>query len=449
MTRLYYVVFVSCLGLAEAQFQGFEAPVFTGSNFGFKQTKSGNPGDPSGDQTKDDNAKAINAATEAIEAKVKAELKETRGTVQQLKDRFEQQDKEAITIKGKVQEVNGKVQEVNEKVKSLTENLQSVAKESEERNKAVQKKMKEQCLVTAQLQAVLGNTATGKPTFTSATSSSTKAGAVATRAIDGNTNPMFLGGSCTHTSSRDSHPWWLGHLSAKIEVHNITLTNRRDCCANRLKNVIIEGFEEDPTNNPEAQPHLCKKHPDQVQATETIQCDSPIAAHFIRISLGYKGYLTLCEVNVGGVTLERKGFALQSSVVSPSTNAKMATDDDVSTCSVTGSETGDAPWWQMDLNGAVTVLSVEITNRNDDKYTWLSNIQIDLYDQLPSSCSGDTEVTRHKCTFREEQVGRGETVTLTCDTPMTGRYLRITKMVKLPSEAFSLCEVTVNTLPSA
>ncbi|XP_071078875.1 uncharacterized protein [Haliotis cracherodii] len=441
MTRLYYGVFVSCLGLAVAQFQGFEAPVFAGSNFGFKQPKSGNPGDPSGDQTKDDNAKAINAASEAIEAEVQAELKATRGKVQQLKDRFEQQVKEATTIKGQVQEVN-------EKVKSLTENLQSVAKESKERNKVVQRKMKEQCLVTAQLQAVLSNTATGKPTFTSATSSSTTAGGVATRAIDGNTNPIYTGGSCTHTSPRDSHPWWLGHLSAKSEVHNITLTNRGDCCADRLKNVIIEGFEEDPTNNTEAQPHLCKNHPDQVQATETIKCDSPIAAHFIRISLGYKGYLTLCEVDVGGVTIERKGFALQSSVALPSTNAMVATDDDISTCSLTGSETGDAPWWQMDLNEAVTVLSVEITNRNDDKYTWLSNIQIDLYDQLPSSCSGDTEVTPHKCTSREEQVGQGEAVTLTCDTPTTGRYLRITKKVKNPGEALSLCEVTVTTLPS-
>ncbi|XP_048259235.1 fucolectin-3-like [Haliotis rufescens] len=126
----------------------------------------------------------------------------------------------------------------------------------------------------------------------------------------------------------------------------------------------------------------------------------------------------------------------------------VATDDDVSTCSLTGSETGDAPWWQMDLNEAVTVLSVEITNRNDDKYKWLSNIQIDLYDQLPSSCSGDTEVTPRKCTSREEQVGRGEAVTLTCDTPTTGRYVRITKKVKLPDEALSLCEVTVTTLPS-
>ncbi|XP_046364214.2 uncharacterized protein LOC124140612 isoform X3 [Haliotis rufescens] len=421
--------------MAVAQFPGFGAPVLSTSNLGFKQTKSGAP---SGDLTKNDIAKAITAATEAIEAQIQAELKETRGKVQQLKGSFEQ---EATTIKEGMQEVK-------KNVKSLTENLQRVAKESEERNKVVQKKMKEQCLVIDQLQ-VVSNTATGKPTFTSATSSSTIKGGVATRAIDGNTNAKYSGGSCTHTSPKDSHPWWLGHLSAKIEVHNITLTNRRDCCANRLKNVIIEGFEEDPTNNPEAQPHLCKKHPDQVQKTETIKCDSPVVAYYIRISLGYKERLTLCEVNVGGVTLERKGFALQSSVVSPSTNAKMATDDDVSTCSVTGSETGDAPWWQMDLNGAVTVLSVEITNRNDDKYTWLSNIQIDLYDQLPSSCSGDTEVTRHKCTFREEQVGRGETVTLTCDTPMTGRYLRITKMVKLPSEAFSLCEVTVNTLPSA
>ncbi|XP_071078866.1 uncharacterized protein [Haliotis cracherodii] len=430
MTRFYYVVFVSCLGLAVAQFPRFGAPVLSTSNLGFKQTKSG-------DQTKNDNAKAITAATEAIEAQIQAELKETRGKVQQLKGSFEQ---EATTIKEGMQEVK-------KNVKSLTENLQRVEKESEERNIVVQKKMKEQCLVIDQLQ-VVSNTATGKPTFTSATSSSTLDGGVATRAIDGNENPMYSGRSCTQTSL-DSHPWWLGHLSAKSEVHNITLINRRDCCADRLKNVIIEGFEEDPTNNPEAQPHLCKKHPDQVQATETIKCDSPIAAHFIRISLGYKGYLTLCEVNVGGVTIERKGFALQSSVVSSSTNAMMATDDDSSTCSLTGSETGDAPWWQMDLNGAVTVLSVEITNRNDDKYTWLSNIQIDLYDQLPSSCSGDIEVTPHMCTSREEQVGQGETVTLTCDTPTIGRYLRITKMVKLPSEAFSLCEVTVTTLPSA
>ncbi|XP_046583903.1 fucolectin-3-like [Haliotis rubra] len=125
----------------------------------------------------------------------------------------------------------------------------------------------------------------------------------------------------------------------------------------------------------------------------------------------------------------------------------MATDDDVTTCSVTGSEAGDSPWWQMDLNGAVRVASVEITNRNDDKYTWLANIRIDVYDELPSSCL-DEIVTPKSCTSREEQVGQGEAVTLICDIPKTGRYLRITKNFKSPGEALSLCEVTVNVLHS-
>ncbi|XP_067681443.1 uncharacterized protein [Haliotis asinina] len=444
MTRFYCVVFVCVAGMAGAQFQGFEAPVFKGHSFGFK------PAAP----IKDFKVTATSTATS--KDKVQVELEETKVQLRQLQDRFQQQEKQASSImeemQGELNDTRGRMQKLEDRLKqqlSTNGNLQNVVKESEETLKVLQRNIKKQCLLMDQLQYSRGQAQSGTPTFMSATSSSTNNGGVAALAIDGNTDATYSRGSCTHTSIRDPSPWWQGRLRVKSEIHNITLTNRKDCCASRLKNVKIEGFEEDPINNPDADPHLCKMHSGQVRGTETITCDRPIVARFMKISLGNKGALTLCEVTLGGVEILRKGLAVQSSMTSFSTNANMANDDDVTTCSVTGSEAGDSPWWQMDLNGAVAVASVEITNRNDDKYMWLSNIRVDLYDELPSSCPDDTGIIIPKpCTSREKPVGQGEAVTLTCDVPQTGRYLRITKNVKSPGDDLSLCEVIVNVLHS-
>ena len=49
---------------------------------------------------------------------------------------------------------------------------------------------------------------------------------VASRAIDGNTDPVYGGGSCTHTD-RDVHPWWALDLGVSTQLARVEITNRQ------------------------------------------------------------------------------------------------------------------------------------------------------------------------------------------------------------------------------
>lgn len=73
--------------------------------------------------------------------------------------------------------------------------------------------------------------------------SSTGWGGVSSRAVDGNTDGNFWGGSVTHTDLQPT-PWWivdLGniHPNSTTKIDNITIYNRTDCCAERLDNVWL------------------------------------------------------------------------------------------------------------------------------------------------------------------------------------------------------------------
>ena len=57
-------------------------------------------------------------------------------------------------------------------------------------------------------------------------------------AVDGNFSPIFSNRTCTHTK-RQRNPWWMVDLSDRHVVRKISLTNRGDCCSNRLQMVEI------------------------------------------------------------------------------------------------------------------------------------------------------------------------------------------------------------------
>lgn len=57
-------------------------------------------------------------------------------------------------------------------------------------------------------------------------------------AIDGNRDSNYLAGSCTHTTEQTS-PWWRVDLLEPYIVTSITVTNRGDCCPERLDGAEI------------------------------------------------------------------------------------------------------------------------------------------------------------------------------------------------------------------
>ncbi|MEL6253468.1 MAG: PKD domain-containing protein [Bacteroidota bacterium] len=81
-----------------------------------------------------------------------------------------------------------------------------------------------------------------------ATQSSTYRTGVASLAVDGFSNGLYTAGSVTHTSS-SANPWWRVNLEDTYQLNHIEISNRTDCCGNRLAGTkVLVG--DTPSNNP-------------------------------------------------------------------------------------------------------------------------------------------------------------------------------------------------------
>lgn len=76
----------------------------------------------------------------------------------------------------------------------------------------------------------------GKATQSTTTSGTTSV--VANNAIDGNRESNMAAGSCTHTDTQDN-PWWRLDLLEPYIVTSMIITNRGDCCAERIDGAEI------------------------------------------------------------------------------------------------------------------------------------------------------------------------------------------------------------------
>jgi hypothetical protein len=89
-----------------------------------------------------------------------------------------------------------------------------------------------------------------------ATQSTTAHGGLASRAIDGNTNGNWNGGSITHTSNQQN-AWWEVDLGQSSYIDEIVLWNRADCCSYRLNDFdiylddfLVASYSEDSAPTP-------------------------------------------------------------------------------------------------------------------------------------------------------------------------------------------------------
>merc|ERR1739838_56301 len=118
-------------------------------------------------------------------------------------------------------------------------------------------------------------------------------------AIDGNRASNWNQRSCTHTRY-DYRPWWRVDLRADYKVNYVTVTNRKDCCANRLNGAEIrigDSLSDNGNRN-----NLCAtiKHIG-AGATETFNCRGMTGRYVNIVIPRRRQYLTLAEVEVYGV----------------------------------------------------------------------------------------------------------------------------------------------------
>ncbi|XP_070548108.1 uncharacterized protein [Ptychodera flava] len=147
--------------------------------------------------------------------------------------------------------------------------------------------------------AVYPNVAVGKPAYQSSLyTRSTPAGAG--NAVDGNRNSYWSGLSCTLTEHQYNQ-WWRVDLLNTYIVDEVVVTNRRDCCAERLVGAVVRfGSSSYLMSNSKCGSTVTSY---QTARWTTIRfvCSPHTRGRYVSVQLeGQNNYLTLCEVEVHG-----------------------------------------------------------------------------------------------------------------------------------------------------
>ncbi|XP_051872036.1 pentraxin fusion protein-like [Pristis pectinata] len=129
--------------------------------------------------------------------------------------------------------------------------------------------------------------------------SGTEYAARASRANDGDKSADGEQGSCTQTN-QSSNPWWRVNLKETFVVSMIRITNRLDCCSDRIRGAEIRiGNSVQNYGNSN---RLCATV-QSVEQSYTFRCDG-FTGRYVNIMIpGRNRILTLCEVEVFGTKL--------------------------------------------------------------------------------------------------------------------------------------------------
>nr|XP_046237212.1 uncharacterized protein LOC124054838 [Scatophagus argus] len=284
-----------------------------------------------------------------------------------------------------------------------------------------------------------------------ATQASTLSFASADKAIDGRRNSFYSHGFCSHTAENETNPWWRVDLLAVYTVISVKVTNRGDCCAERLDGAEIR-IGNSLVNNGNNNPRCASISHISAGKTYTFRCDGgSLNGRFVNMVIpGERKTLTLCEVEVYATppvaplpNVALKKQAIQSSTgsdpnVRDASNAvsgcKSAIFSD-GCCSHTLSESN--PWWSVDLSAVHRVRAVTIINRQDCCSERLMGAEIWIGN------SYETYNDSYRC-GSVSQVQATPIHTFRCGD-ISGQYVFVTIPGHL--KILSLCEVEVYAFP--
>ncbi|XP_025760580.1 uncharacterized protein LOC100706416 [Oreochromis niloticus] len=280
-----------------------------------------------------------------------------------------------------------------------------------------------------------------------ATQSSTLSVATASKAIDGRRNSFYSNGFCSHTAEDETNPWWRVDLQRSFTITAVKVTNRGDCCAERLDGAEIRignSLETNGNNNPRCASisHI------NAGKTYTYRCDGgSMEGRFVNVFLpGQKKTLTLCEVEVYAApaveplpNVALKKQTVQSStwygpVFGPSKGVDGCRNGDfnIGCCSCTAEELG--PWWRVDLLAVYKVSAVTIINRQDCCPERILGAEIRIGDSLDQNGNQNPS-----CGMIKSLAGT-PTYTFQCNE-MEGRYVNV--IIPGRKTFTTLCEVEV------
>uniref|UniRef100_A0A8C3AD65 Fucolectin tachylectin-4 pentraxin-1 domain-containing protein n=1 Tax=Cyclopterus lumpus TaxID=8103 RepID=A0A8C3AD65_CYCLU len=118
------------------------------------------------------------------------------------------------------------------------------------------------------------------------------------RAVDGKRANRYAQGSCSHTR-RETTPWWRLDLLKTFTIKTVTVTNRRDCCHDRINGAEIRiGNSLDANGNDN--PKCAVVSSMAAGASKTFACNGMEGRYVTVVIPGRQKILTLCEVEVTG-----------------------------------------------------------------------------------------------------------------------------------------------------
>uniref|UniRef100_A0A3P9QA12 Si:ch211-215k15.4 n=1 Tax=Poecilia reticulata TaxID=8081 RepID=A0A3P9QA12_POERE len=254
----------------------------------------------------------------------------------------------------------------------------------------------------------------------------------ASNAIDGNTNSVFRDGSCSHTEQQ-SNPWWRVDLLDSYVVTRVIITNREDCCEERINGAEIRignSIQFNGIENPRG-------------AFKVIDILNRIEGRYVTIVIPGSGkILTLCEVEVYGYRAPTgENLALQGRASQSSLNGVYLPYNAIDgnrgnqlikgSCSQTSNDSN--PWWRLDLRKTRKVFSIKVVNQ-DSAEERLNGTEIRIGDSLDNNGNNNS-----RCGVITVSPGKS-LYEFDCNG-MDGRYVNI--VIPDRSEYLTLCEVEV------
>lgn len=290
------------------------------------------------------------------------------------------------------------------------------------------------------------NLALGQP----ATQSSTVAGGVAARAVDGNTNGNFAVGSTTHTDF-GAISWWEVDLGALRAIERVDVWNRTDCCADRLEDFYV--LVSDTPNPMPGDAGIFEQFVAAAPAPET-EIAVGVSGRYVRI-LKTNGVVSLAEVEVWGsaigtpvptptatatlavptVNAAQGKSSSQSSTLAGGAAGRAVdgnTNGNFAAGSVTHTGVDGPSWWEVDLGETRQIARIDVWNRTDCCTSRLTNFYI-LVSTTPNPVPNGAGVV-----FQLLQAA-APNPEIEVPVGVMGRYVRILKV----SGLVSLAEVQV------
>ncbi|XP_074540318.1 uncharacterized protein LOC141801241 [Halichoeres trimaculatus] len=265
----------------------------------------------------------------------------------------------------------------------------------------------------------------------------------ASSAIDGNRNAIFAAGSCSNTIEMIS-PWWRVDLLHRYVITSVIITNRADCCPERINGAEVH-IGDSLQDNGVANPKAAVISQISAGSSHILTMNDDVVGRYVTIVLpGPDKTLTLCEVEVygylapTGVNLALKGKASQSSFYSEGM-AYLANDgnndNDRGRGACTHTNHDFAPWWRLDLITTHKVFTVKITNRRDTRFSpRLNGAELRIGDSPENNGNNNP-----RCAVIEH-IPAGATAEFKCNG-MDGRFVNI--VIPGRAEYLTLCEVEV------